>query len=147
MTTILADVHLGVMVSDSCVTAGDRVWSGPKVHRVRGELLGFAGDVAARLRFIEWWKKGAEEGDEPTFKGGVALRMTDDGKLLYYHDDDPVEVMLTGREAIGSGGKAAIAAYEALGWKNPRRAVAIACNHDSGSRPPVRLYRLKAGGR
>jgi ATP-dependent protease HslVU (ClpYQ) peptidase subunit len=145
MTTVLADVHLGVMVSDSCVTDGDRIWSGPKVYRIRGDLLGFAGDIAARSRFLEWWKKGGLEEDAPTFKGGDALVMKESGKLLYYHGDDLAEEILRGREAIGTGGQAAIAAYEALGWKNPRRAVAIACNHDARSRPPVRLYRLKGG--
>jgi hypothetical protein len=141
MTTVLADAKAGLMVSDSCVTAGDRVWSGPKIFRIRGHLLGFAGDVSARDRFRKWWKEGGE-GDGPSFKGGEALVMTPEGILQYYHGDDPMEIISSGREAIGSGGKAAIAAYDALGWDNARRAVEVACRHDSGSRAPIRAMKL-----
>jgi hypothetical protein len=142
VTTVLADSKAGVMVSDSCLTDKDRIWSGPKIFRIRGHLLGFAGNVDARARFIEWFKKGAIEADATTFKGGSALVMAPDGKLTQYDDDALPEVILGGREAIGSGGKAAIAAYDALGWKNPRRAVLIACRHDAGSRTPVRVIKL-----
>lgn len=143
MTTVLADARLGVMVSDSCVTGGDRVWSGAKVFRVRGHLLGFAGDIAARTRFLAWWKRGGKEADAETFKGGQALVMTPAGKLIFYEGDDlPVDIP-GGREAIGTGGKAAIAAYDALGWEDPKKAVAVACRYDSASRLPVRVYKLK----
>jgi ATP-dependent protease HslVU (ClpYQ) peptidase subunit len=143
VTTVLADARSGVMVSDSCVTGGDRVWNGVKVFRVRGHLLGFAGDIAPRTRFLEWWKAGAMEKDAPTFKGGQALILTPGGKLVFYEGDDlPVDIP-GGREAIGTGGKVAIAAYDALGWTDPKKAVAVACRHDSASRLPVRVYKLK----
>ena len=51
--------------------------------------------------------------------------------------------MASGIEAIGSGGKAAICAYEALALTDPVHAVRIVCKHDAGSRAPVRVYRLK----
>lgn len=53
----------------------------------------------------------------------------------------PVKVE-RGIEAIGSGGKAVMCTYEALGFSDPRRAVRIVCKHDAGSRGPVRSYRL-----
>lgn len=143
MTTVLADARKGVMVSDSCVTDGDRIWSGPKVFRVRGHLLGFAGTLAPRERFLKWFKNGALKDQEETFKGGVALVITPKGKLLYYNEDDLAVEIAGGREAIGTGGKAAIAAYDALGWENPRRAVLIACRHDNASRTPVRIMTMK----
>jgi hypothetical protein len=37
---------------------------------------------------------------------------------------------------------AALAAYEALGFTDPKRAVQIVCRHDLNSRAPVRVYRL-----
>ncbi len=45
MTTIVADWRFGVMVSDSSISDGDRIWLGRKVFRIREELLGFCGDV------------------------------------------------------------------------------------------------------
>lgn len=33
MTSILADARLGVMVSDSSISDGDRVWLGRKTYR------------------------------------------------------------------------------------------------------------------
>ena len=50
--------------------------------------------------------------------------------------------LASGREAIGTGGKAAMCAYEALWFTDPRRAVSIVCKHDAASRTPVRVYRL-----
>lgn len=129
------------MVADSGASDGDRQWLGArKVWRVRGALIGFAGEYEAIETFLDWWRAG-QYAPPPPFKKGHALVLTEGGLLLYAGSANPVTA--TGdRDAIGSGGKAAMAAYEAMGWQNPRRAVQIACRHDAGSRPPVRLYKL-----
>jgi hypothetical protein len=46
MTTVVASLRDRVMVSDSCVSDGDRRYPGRKVWRVNGALIGFAGDEA-----------------------------------------------------------------------------------------------------
>jgi hypothetical protein len=57
MTTILADLKLGVMVADSSISDGDRVWSGRKVFRFKGTLLGFSGNIDEAIEFLAGIKK------------------------------------------------------------------------------------------
>jgi len=140
MTTILADYRLGVMVSDSGISDDDRVWLGKKVHRVKGVLLGFAGDYEEGLNFLTWWKAGKAD-KFPKFGDSTALILDSGGLTLYEHSENGRRVT-SGIEAIGTGGKAAICAYEALGFTDPVQAVKIVCKHDAGSRSPVRTYKL-----
>lgn len=138
MTTVLADAKLGVIVSDSSATDDDRVWSERKVFRHKGALYGFAGDVDARIEFMEWIKS---DGPVPKFAGSC-LMLSNAGLFLYDSSTMPQKIQ-RGIEAIGTGAKAAMCAYEAMAFTDPKRAVAIVCKHDSGSRTPVRVYRLK----
>lgn len=142
MTTILADAKLKMMVSDSNVSDDDRSWSSRKVFRSRGALVGFAGEVLQWRYFLDWWKSGATESPDFPFEASAALVLDDSG--LYLFDESTIQLTKVdgGREAVGTGGKAAIAAYQALGWKNPRKAVGIAVQHDAQSRAPIRAYRL-----
>lgn len=140
MTTILADLKFGVMVADSNVSDTDRVWSGRKVFRIKGALIGMAGDDSSREAFLAWYRTGFE--GKVKFDGSSALILCKAG--LFFFDSNylkPTRVT-SGREAIGSGGKAAMCAYEALWFTDPRKAVSIVCKHDAGSRGPVRVYRL-----
>lgn len=140
MTTILACLHQRMMVADSSISDGDRVWAGRKVHRCRGALIGLAGDVNEGELFMKWWRSGAVD-KPPKFTHSQALVLTDSG-LLSYNVSCIGEKIARGIEAIGSGAKAAICAYEALAWTDPKLAVKIVCRHDSGSRGPVRVYKL-----
>lgn len=140
MTTVLASVRHGVMVSDSCIMDDDRRYPGRKVFRVRGSLIGFAGEEADHIRFLEWFKGGMD--GRFSFGGSKALILTP-GRLEMFdaNYDRPVHIQC-GYDAIGSGGKAALCAFEALGFDDPRRAVRIVCKHDAGSLGPVRVYRI-----
>lgn len=145
MTTILADYHAGVMVCDSNATDGDRNWVMRKVYRIRGALVGCAGNVPEFEAFLSWYRGGMTgklkfDADEST-----ALVLQPDGLFLFDDNLTQLQRVKSGREAAGSGGKAAISAYEALDWQNPQRAVRIACKNDAGSRPPVRTYHLRKG--
>lgn len=142
MTTILADAKLGVMAADSNEQTDDRCWSTRKVFRVRGALVATAGLSVQGNAFMDWYRAGCPE--EPTFEFDESQALVLDSRGLWRFDcnSPKLERVAGGREAIGSGGVAAIAAYEAMGWKNPKKAVSIACKHDPGSRPPVRLYRV-----
>jgi hypothetical protein len=139
MTTIIADLRLGLMVSDSSATDEDRVWSERKVFRYKGDLYGFAGNVDERIEFMDWIKGGPI----PHFSNSDCLMLSPAGLFLYSRGTLPQKVD-KGIEAIGTGAKAAMCAYEAMGFSDPIRAVRIVCKHDSGSRVPVRTYRLKA---
>jgi hypothetical protein len=66
------------------------------------------------------------------------------GKLELFDSNYERPVLIPkGRDAIGTGAKAAMCAWEAMGWKDPKRAVQIVCKHDVGSLGPVRVYRLR----
>lgn len=143
MTTILADRRLGVMVADSSMTDDDRRWAARKVFRVRGALLGFAGNEPDFHLFREWFRGGAHTPADFDFGASSALVL--DATGLYFFDANytSLQRIESGREAIGTGGKAAMCAYEALRFADPVKAVRIVCKHDSNSLGPVRRYRLK----
>lgn len=141
MTTIIADFRLGVMVADSNISDGNRVWIGRKVFRCKGALLGFAGDVNEAIEFMAWWKRGCT-GRRPAFSKSEALVMTPE-MLLSFNCALTAAHVKSGIETIGTGGKAAICAYEALAFTDPVLAVKLACKHDAESRGPVRVYRMK----
>ena len=142
MTTVLADANLGVMAADSSASDGTRVWVMRKVWRVRGHLLGFAGSTHNFKPFIDWFKVGGDPGDVPKLGDASVLILGSGGLYLMDSNSKLPQHIAGGREAIGTGAMAAIAAHEAMRWENPRRAVQIACKHDAASRPPVRVYRL-----
>lgn len=140
MTTILADARLGIVVADSNISDEDRVWVGRKVSRVRGGLVALSGDYGEGACFLEWCR-GGFNGPAPRFGNSCALVLTHSGLTLFNYSVIP-DFVSSGREAIGTGAKAAMCAYEALGWTDPKKAVRIVCKHDAGSRGPVRTYRL-----
>ena len=144
MTTVLADARLGVMVADSALSDGDRQWAGRKVWRVKDELVGVAGNWSECLQIFQWYKGGMRT-TAPRFKNVSMLVLSPRGLVVMDQDLVP-QAVESGREAIGSGAKAAMCAYEALAWKDPRKAVQIVCRHDAGSRAPVRVYSLKKHG-
>jgi len=141
MTTVLADWHAGIMVSDSQVSDNDRKWSARKVFRIRGALVGISGTMSQAEQFLVWYRAGCVEKPPAKLTEFQGLVLTPDGLLHYDMSHLPVPVLF-GREAIGSGAKAAMVGYELLGWKDARRVVRVVCNHDAGSRGPVRVYRL-----
>lgn len=140
MTTILADWHAGIMVSDSQVSDSDRKWSQRKVFRVRGMLIGYSGPVVQAQQFLDWYRKGCAD-KPPKLDQCEVLVMSLDGLLHYQGGHLPIPVP-AGREAIGSGAKAAMVGYQLMGWKDARKVVRTVCEHDIGSRAPVRVYHL-----
>lgn len=140
MTTVLASVAMGLMLSDSNISDGDRIWTGRKVWRHRGSLLGFAGDCLEAEQFMAWWRAGCA-GKPPHFKNSEAMVLNASGLTVFLESCTGSHIQ-SGIEAIGTGAKAAMCAFEALNFTNPKRAVALACKHDAGSRAPVRVYKL-----
>lgn len=140
MTTILASVRHGLMCADSNVSDDDRIWTGRKVWRVKGALIGFAGNDADTAAFLPWYRSGMDG----SVKFGISSALILDATGLYLFDANYTkpQKLEHGREAIGTGAKAAMCAFEALGWEDPKRAVRIVCKHDNGSRGPVRVYHL-----
>ena len=137
MTTVIGDARLGVIVADSRVSDGDRVWSDRKVFRYQEKLYGFAGQVSEMFAFMTWIKGGPEV----EFENSSCLMLSTSGLFIYDNSLTPQKVR-RGIESIGSGAKAAMCAYKALGFSDPAKAVRIVCKHDSSSSTPVRVHKL-----
>lgn len=140
MTTVLADWHAGIMVSDSQVSDEDRKWSQRKVFRIRGNLVGLSGQWVQCDQFLSWYRRGCVD-KPPKLDQFSALVLSVDGLLHYQYGHLPIPVP-SGREAIGTGAKSAMVGYQLLGWKDARKVVRVVCEHDIGSRAPVRVYTL-----
>jgi hypothetical protein len=141
MTTILADARLGVMVSDSRISDGQRQWLDRKVFRVRGSLIGGAGEVERIKLFVQWFKANGKL-PYPKFGPETSILLLDETGLYTYEPLTGRQHVTKGYEAIGTGGMGAMCAYEALGHADPRRAVTIAVGHDANSAGPIRSYKL-----
>lgn len=149
MTTILADFKSRTLVADSNQAEGDRVRSVRKIVRAKGMLMAGAGTVSEFSHAIEWFKSnGLDHPKEtpPPMAAGSAVLILAPGGLYIYDEAMPVpQRVASGIEAIGTGAIAALSAYEGIGKRTPdaaRRAVRIACKHDSHSRAPVRVAKL-----
>ena len=128
------------MVSDTNFSDGDTRGQMRKVWRVHGKLVGLAGNLEEMAPFLLWIKHGMVA-PHPKVPNMSAL-MLDETTLLHFAGSTAPVVVQGWYEAIGTGAAAAKAAHQALEYADPRRAVKIACNHDHGSRTPVRLYRV-----
>lgn len=134
MTTIIADASLGVMCSDSQWSDDDEKGSVRKVWRIKGALVGFAGDMdqAAKAReFIS--------GRGPAPCGNVtALWLGPEGLRVWTPSDGWLDIGPV--HAIGSGSKAARAAH--FVGATPQQAIRAAAAVDAGTGGRVRTYWL-----
>lgn len=136
MTTIAADLQSGSMASDSQWSDGAEKGTTRKVYRIKGELIGFAGDIKTITQAVSWFRKG-KAGPAP--RGDISALILN-GRLTTWAPDDGF--MDVGSQfAIGTGGAAARAAM--MAGVDVRKAVSIACKIDAQSGGPVRTYRLK----
>lgn len=122
------------MCSDSGWTDGTSRGAARKVFRIRGELLGFAGNLDEIQPWIDDYKRGVD----PSGNHVQALRLAD-GKLSYWILGGWMTVLET-YFAIGSGAMAARAAMKH--GATVRESVRTAITFDAGSFGPVRTYRV-----
>jgi hypothetical protein len=134
MTTIVADAVAALLCSDSYWFDGSECGECNKIHRVRGELIGLAGDMTKCKQWLAAYKK-----DEPLKRFDVvALRLTQKGVSVWNVSDEWHDVQK--RFAIGSGGVAARGAL-AVG-ASAQAAVRAAITIDANSGGRVRTRRL-----
>lgn len=137
MTTIV--YRDGVMAADSRATAcNGSISRMTKLFRVRGDIVGFAGEASSALVFHDWYKRPDRKDIPQALRDGSAdfsaLVLTSKGLLEY---DKWCRAMTVEDEfyAIGSGTLAALGAMHQ--GATARQAVAIACRIDPHSGPPV----------
>jgi hypothetical protein len=134
VTTIVADAVAGVLCSDSYWFDGNECGECSKIHRVRHELIGLAGDLTACRQWLAAYKK------DETLKrfSVVAIRLGKKGVSVWNNSDEWHEVQK--RFAIGSGGVAARGALATGATAQQAVRAAITIDANSGGR--VRTRRL-----
>lgn len=139
MTVIVADTRTGVMAADAQWTDATSVGLTRKVFRVKGSLIGVAGDMRECALVLEWFR-GGMKGHPP--KGGDVGALVLSSKGLHtWSASDGLLPEQSKFFAIGSGAHAARGAM--MAGADCVAAVRIACNIDAGSGGRVRAYRLE----
>lgn len=144
MTTIA--FRDGILAGDSQAT-DDQLWRTRKVHRIKtsaGSLLvGWCGHVQSALVFIEWLKDNNSRKPDLSNEDFEAIVVAETGRVTIW-TQNLVPWRPTGDFfAIGSGGKAAMAAMYC--GKGAIEAVKIAAKIDPYTRVPVHSIKVKRG--
>lgn len=144
MTTIVCD-RKG-MAADTRVT-GVPIYHCSKMHRIRGKLVGVAGDMAATTKFLAWFRKecppdeilldSKEDGDT----GLCALVLDQSGIYLYTNLTEP-DRLHDKVYAIGTGAPYALAAI-ARG-ASLREAMKIAARYDEATGGDIQYEQLNS---
>jgi len=133
----------GVLVADSQVTSGDRIFSTVKIQSLPdGSLFGGAGGLADILKIRAWAAKGVR-GDEPDISEKASfecLHVRPDGSMWLIDDDLTPMEFVGDYIALGTGSPYAMAAMY-LG-KSPQEAVEVATHFDPASSLPINELRL-----
>ena len=127
------------MAADSLAVSGNRKYRTRKLYRVRGALLGVSGSIGEMLMAVEWYRRGADLDNRPVGLDGSMLVLDQNGMFRYESNCYPIPVFDL-FAASGSGADVALAAMR-LG-KTPGEAVALACEIDLHTGPPVTVERL-----
>lgn len=119
-----------------------------KVKRVKGALVGAAGDAGDCVRMMDWAETEFNPKKKPKFEtpagaeGAVTMiYLTAEGIHMMSQDDPYPEKVAEGTYAIGSGGKAAWGAL--LAGLPLDKAMEIAHNVDPYTRPPFDILALE----
>lgn len=148
MTTLIACLPLGIMVSDSCVSHGSVQFRSRKKVRRSGKFVGgVAGDFGPALAYLAKFAaaarsvRGQEPPALPAYEGEFELMVLGrDGIWLYGQDGTPIEVEEE-IYAIGSGGAHATGALamqeRMLMAYDLEAAMEVACDLDPASQLPM----------
>ncbi len=138
MTTIAVSWPERAIACDSRLTWGDQKYAVKKVYRIKGTLYGLSGTVDK-----DWDGLIAHLRDprkpKPSMKNLSVLALSERG-VFWVNDKIELEPISAPFAAKGSGAHAALGALKA--GADLKKAVCIACEIDSSSEKPVRLYRL-----
>lgn len=127
MTTIACDVKC--MVADKALHLGEvmRITT-EKLIRLKGEIIGTAGDWGEGETFLEWYNKKNNK-TKPKFQDGFeALVLSKEGIFWYDAHLWPLKIIETPFFAIGSGAVAAMCLMSA--GKSPKEAIQQVSKYD-----------------
>lgn len=113
-----------------------------KIFRIRGSLIGIAGNTEQALRFVEWRRSPDAK---PTFietASFEALELSPDGKLTWWGTEMVGIEIQDECYAIGSGAAYALGAMAMRA--SPKRAIEVAARYDSSTGSDVQVMTLGA---
>lgn len=147
MTTIIATRK--AMGSDTMVSNPDTglYYPARKIVRVKGDLIGAAGDSGDCLRFMDWAKHDFSEKKKPKFtvtdgdQEAQVLILNAEGLFMMCPTDPYPEQIESEFWAIGSGADAALGAL-AMG-ATLEQALEVAARFDNFTKAPFRVEALK----
>lgn len=148
MTTIAATLE-GIAGDRMVWVESKHIWyPAKKIRRIKGAVIGAAGDAGDCTRLMDWAEGGFNEKKKPKFSEepgtedeAILLMVKEDGIYMMSSTDPYPEQVAGDFYAIGSGGKAAHAALYA--GKTLLEAMDIAHAIDPYTRPPFDLELLK----
>ncbi len=137
--TIIA-YRAGVMAADTCVT-DSFITNGVKLYKKQGHIIGFCGEVAQALVFVDWFfnQKKNRKPDLASETGWEAMVLNKDGVTTWDRSLRPIP-MDDHFYAVGSGSLLAMGAMEH--GASASQAVAIACKRDPYCRLPLMAMKL-----
>jgi 20S proteasome alpha/beta subunit len=130
------------MAADKRITSSP-IFSTTKLFRVKGSLIGVAGNIEQALRFVEW-RKAKSTAEKPCFSEETcfeALELKPDGSLVYWGAEMygiPIEEDFY---AIGTGAPYALGAM-AMG-ANLQKAIQVASRWDTATGNEIQMLNLK----
>lgn len=137
MTTIATDGKTIAADSQGCTSFIVR-HSVIKLHRIRDEVLGFAGEPPEIQKYIDWVRLHRPEENAPKFSDRFFGLLVRKGSVLF--EDDSLNPQVVGSPfAVGSGQEFAMGAM--LAGASPREAVRIAIALDPHSGGKVRTMK------
>ena len=114
-----------------------------KIWRIRGGLVGCAGQYPDVIRFVEWCKDDADP-DECPVGNYQAITADPTGRVLIWGGFGHVPIPASwGYAAIGAGFEIALGAL--ADGASAKRAVKAAIRHNAHCRGPIRIWHLRKG--
>jgi len=136
MTTIAARFSTKEIAADSMVSGDDSFYLVEKLRRGKESIYGGCGDWDKLLKFYQSLEAG---GDLDSEIDVTVLELRNDGIWIYESTIIPAKIK-NDFWAVGTGANYAIAAMH-LGL-SPAEAVALACQYDTSSSPPIDSMKL-----
>jgi hypothetical protein len=137
MTTIAAKFSTLEIAADSMVSSEDCFYLVEKLRKGKESIYGGCGDWDKLLKFYSAIESGGELDSDTDV---TILELRQDGIWIYEGCIIPAKIK-NDYWAIGTGANYAIAAMR-LG-KSPEEAVAISCEFDTSTNPPIDAWKLE----
>ncbi len=137
MTTVACNKDS--MAADSQFTSGTLITHSRKIHKIKEDIVAYAGSQQSGVAFIDWLN-GGDKPDVP-LDDFEAIVLTKSGMMLYYGEQLKVTSVTEPFIAIGSGSHIAIGSM--MEGATPNKAVRNACKMDAYSSGPIKVFNRK----